>query len=330
MAKWQTCRLKNKVVLLGVNDLDKIVAEEAVAELQTIQDVLRWAVSCFQAADLWYGHGTDNAWDEAVQLILPTLCLPFDYPDAMYGARLTTSERQHIVELVIRRIDEHIPVAYLTNKAWFCGLEFYVDERVLIPRSPVGELIQKRFSGVVPQKPHLILDMCTGSGCIAIACATAFPDAQVDAADLSCDALLVTEMNIEQHAMMHQVTPIQSDLFRSLTPVQYDLIITNPPYVDSQDMATLPDEYRHEPEIGLAAGSDGLDLVKRILACAPDYLSAQGILICEVGNSRIHLTEQYPDLPFAWLKFDKGGEGVFMLTRDQLVDAQHHFVAWRS
>jgi len=305
--------------------VDKIFVDEAVNELHTIQDMLRWAVSRFSAAGIWYGHGTDNPWDEAVQLVLPTLWLPLDIPEDMRHARLTASERHRIVERVIRRVNERIPVAYLTNKAWFCGHEFYVDERVLVPRSPIGELIENRFAGLLASQPQHILDMCTGSGCIAIACAYAFPEAEVDAVDISHDALAVAEQNIEEHGLLHHVTPIRADLFRNLPPVKYDLIVTNPPYVDAEDMGDLPGEYHHEPELGLAAGSDGLKLVRRILACAPDYLSEQGVLICEVGNSMVHMIEQYPDVPFTWLEFDNGGDGVFMLTREQIVAAQHHF-----
>lgn len=305
--------------------MDKIFVDEAVNELHTIQDMLRWAVSRFAAANIWYGHGTDNPWDEAVQLVLPTLYLPLDIPEEMRNARLTSSERHRIVERVIRRVNERIPVAYLTNKAWFCGHEFYVDERVLVPRSPIGELINSRFAGLLNDSPRHILDMCTGSACIAIACAWAFPEAEVDAVDLSLDALAVAEQNIEEHGLIHQVTPIRSDLFRDLPKVQYDLIVTNPPYVDADDMDDLPSEYRHEPELGLAAGSDGLKLVRRILACAPDYLQEEGVLICEVGNSMVHMIEQYPGVLFTWLEFDNGGDGVFMLTRQQIVDAQHHF-----
>ncbi|EOS96173.1 50S ribosomal protein L3 N(5)-glutamine methyltransferase [Erwinia tracheiphila] len=310
--------------------MDKIFVDEAVSELHTIQDMLRWSVSRFAAAELWYGHGTDNPWDEAVQLVLPTLYLPLDIPEDMRNARLTSSERHRIVERVIRRINERIPVAYLTNKAWFCGHEFYVDERVLVPRSPIGELINERFTAILPQEPTHILDMCTGSGCIAIACAYAFPQAEVDAIDISPGALAVTEQNIEQHGMEHHVTPIRSDLFRELPKTPYDLIVTNPPYVDEDDMSDLPGEYRHEPELGLAAGSDGLKLVRRIIACAPDYLSEQGVLICEVGNSMVHMVEQYPDVSFTWLEFSNGGDGVFMLTREQIVAAQHHFSMFKD
>ena len=310
--------------------MDKIFVDEAVNELHTIQDMLRWSVSRFSAADIWYGHGTDNPWDEAVQLVLPTLYLPLDIPEDMRSARLTSSERHRIIERVIRRVNERVPVAYLTNKAWFCGHEFYVDERVLVPRSPVGELINNRFAGILSDEPRHILDMCTGSGCIAIACAYAFPEAEVDAVDISTDALAVTEQNISAHGLEQNVTPIRADLFRQLPQTQYDLIVTNPPYVDADDMDDLPDEYRHEPELGLAAGRDGLKLVRRILACAPDYLSEQGVLICEVGNSMVHMIEQYPDVPFTWLEFDNGGDGVFLLTKQQIVDAQHHFKMYKD
>lgn len=310
--------------------MDKIFVDEAVSELHTIQDMLRWAVSRFNAANVYYGHGTDNPWDEAIQLVLPSLYLPLDIPEDMYTSRLINSERQRIVERVIRRVNERIPVAYLTNKAWFCGLEFYVDERVLVPRSPIGELINNYFDEQLPKTPSHILDLCTGSGCIAIACAQAFPEAEVDAVDISSDALAVSEQNIQQHGLEYRVTPIRSDLFRDLPAIRYDLIVTNPPYVDEEDMFDLPQEFRFEPELGLAAGNDGLDLVRRILACAPDYLSDDGVLICEVGNSMVHLIDQYPDIPFTWLEFDNGGDGVFMLTQSQLVDCKAHFSAYRD
>jgi len=310
--------------------LDKIFVDEAVSELHTIQDMLRWTVSRLNAANVYYGHGTDNPWDEAVQLVLPSVFLPLDIPEDMHTARLTSSERHRIVERVIRRVNERVPVAYLTNKAWFCGMEFYVDERVLVPRSPIGELIDNRFSGILQQQPTHILDMCTGSGCIAIACAYAFPETEVDAVDISTEVLAVTERNIEAHGIEQWVTPIRSDLFRELPALQYDLIVTNPPYVDEEDMADLPQEYRHEPELGLAAGSDGLKLARRILACAPDYLTENGVLICEVGNSMVHLMAEYPDIPFTWLEFENGGDGVFMLTKQQLQDCAEHFSLYRN
>ncbi|MBY7832373.1 50S ribosomal protein L3 N(5)-glutamine methyltransferase [Vibrio fluvialis] len=310
--------------------MDKIFVDEAVSELHTLQDMIRWTVSRFNAANLFYGHGTDNAWDEAVQLILPTLYLPIDVPPHVLNSRLTSSERLRVVERVIKRIKDRTPVAYLTNKAWFCGLEFFVDERVLVPRSPIGELIQAQFEPWLVNEPTRIMDLCTGSGCIAIACAHAFPDAEVDAIDISADALQVAEQNIQDHGLEQQVFPIRSDLFRDLPKEQYDIIVTNPPYVDQEDMNSLPDEFKHEPELGLAAGTDGLKLVRRILANAPHYLTEKGILVCEVGNSMIHLMDQYPHIPFTWLEFEKGGHGVFLLTREQLVECASDFSLYRD
>ncbi|AMF93812.1 50S ribosomal protein L3 N(5)-glutamine methyltransferase [Vibrio fluvialis] len=310
--------------------MDKIFVDEAVSELHTLQDMIRWTVSRFNAANLFYGHGTDNAWDEAVQLILPTLYLPIDVPPHVLNSRLTSSERLRVVERVIKRIKDRTPVAYLTNKAWFCGLEFFVDERVLVPRSPIGELIQAQFEPWLVNEPTRIMDLCTGSGCIAIACAHAFPDAEVDAIDISADALQVAEQNIQDHGLEQQVFPIRSDLFRDLPKEQYDIIVTNPPYVDQEDMNSLPDEFKHEPELGLAAGTDGLKLVRRILANAPHYLTEKGILVCEVGNSMIHLMDQYPHIPFTWLEFENGGHGVFLLTREQLVECASDFSLYRD
>ncbi len=310
--------------------MDKIFVEEAVSELHTLQDVIRWTVSRFNAAGLFYGHGTDNAWDEAVQLILPTLYLPIDVPSHVMNSRLTSSERLRIVERVIKRINERTPTAYLTNKAWFCGLEFFVDERVLVPRSPIGELIEAQFQPWLTEEPTRIMDMCTGSGCIAIACAHAFPDAEVDAIDISTDALQVAEQNVQDHGMEQQVFPIRSDLFRDLPKEKYNLIVSNPPYVDAEDIGDMPDEYHHEPAIGLASGRDGLDLTKRILANAADYLTEDGLLVVEVGNSMVHLSEQFPDVPFTWVNFENGGDGVFVLTRDQLVENESLFAIYKD
>jgi ribosomal protein L3 glutamine methyltransferase len=292
--------------------------------------MLRWTVSRFNAAGLFYGHGTDNAWDEAVQLVLPTVYLPLDVPPEVRNSRLTSSERHRIVERVMRRINDRTPVSYLTNVAYFCGMEFFVDERVLVPRSPIGELIENRFEPFLQQEPTRIMDLCTGSGCIGIACAHMFPEAEVDIVDISVDALAVAEQNITDHGLEQQVIPLRSDLLRDIPKDKYDLIVTNPPYVDQEDMDSLPEEFRHEPELGLAAGSDGLKLVRRILANAPDYLKDDGILICEVGNSMIHMEEQYPHIPFMWLEFANGGHGVFMLTREQLVDCAADFALYRD
>ncbi|PAV01765.1 50S ribosomal protein L3 N(5)-glutamine methyltransferase [Arsenophonus sp. ENCA] len=305
--------------------MDKIFVDEAVAELHTIQDMLRWVISRFNVANIYYGHGTDNCWDEALQLVLPSLFLPLDIPQQLWVSRLTLSERHRIIERVLRRVNEHIPVAYLTNKAWFCGHEFYVDERVLIPRSPIGELINKHFAGIIDYEPVTILDMCTGSGCIAIACAYQFLQAQIDAVDISADALAVAEQNIATHGFSERIVPIRSDLFLNMPMIKYDLMVTNPPYVDAEDMSDLPAEYLVEPKLALAAGSDGLKLVRRILANASRFLTDNGVLICEVGNSMLHLIEQYPDIPFTWLKFEQGGDGVFMLTQKQLIENQEKF-----
>ncbi|WP_097032622.1 50S ribosomal protein L3 N(5)-glutamine methyltransferase [Sodalis endosymbiont of Henestaris halophilus] len=305
--------------------MEKIFVNEAVAEMHTIQDILRWTVSRFSSAQLYYGHGTDNPWDEALQLVLSDLFLPLNLPPEMYGARLTSSERSHVVDLVIRRVHERIPVPYLINKAWFCGLEFYVNNRVLIPRSPISELITDHFRDLLPHPPTHILDMCTGSGCIAVACAYAYPEAKVDAVDIDPGALVVAKRNIQEHGVEHQVIPICSDLFCDLPSLSYDVIVTNPPYVNEEDMNNLPAEFHAEPRLGLVAGSDGLKLVRRILVCAPDYLTKDGVLICEVGNSMVHLIEQYPHIPFRWIELYHGGVGIFMLTRQQLTASRKLF-----
>ena len=301
------------------SDLIETIAQDQVHnDLHSIKDYLRWAYSCFNRADVFYGHGQDNGWDEALQLVLSALHLPLDVPDDLFDGRLALSEKQAIIHLIKERLGRRVPVAYLTNSAWFCGLEFYVDERVLIPRSPIGELIQQGFGGLLKNSPKRILDMCTGSGCIAIACAEQFPNAEVDAVDLSFEALDVAEFNIERHQLTHRVFPIQSDLFTQLPQDQYDLIVTNPPYVDQDDIEDMPEEFRHEPMLALEAGEDGLVLVKRILAQAGEYLTKNGVLICEVGNSMVHLIEQYPTVPFKWIEFKQGGDGVFALNKPQL------------
>lgn len=308
--------------------MDQMFNEEAVNELHSIRDILRFAMSRFNEAGIFYGHGTDNAWDEALQLVLPSLHLPLDMPAHLLDSRLTAFERHQLLNRIKQRVNERTPVSYLTNSAWFCGLEFYVDERVLVPRSPIGELIEEGFIPMLTHEPTHILDLCTGSACIAIACAYAFPNAEVDAIDISTDALEVAEINIEQHGLDNQVTPIRSDLTKDLVETQYDFIVTNPPYVDQEDMDSLPTEFLHEPELGLTAGFDGLDLVRRILANAPRFLKDDGFLVCEVGNSMIHLEEQYPEIPFTWLEFERGGHGVFMLTKDQLLACAEVFASY--
>jgi|TARA_R110001583_G_scaffold152364_1_gene304175 ribosomal protein L3 glutamine methyltransferase len=312
--------------------LDKIFVDEAVTELRTIADMLRWAVSRFNDANIYYGHGTDNAWDEAIALVFDALHLPEDIGQQVILSNLTSSEKHKIVELIIRRVRERLPVPYLTNKAKFAGLEFYVDERVLVPRSPIAEMINNQFSPWLYNKPvNRIMDLCTGSACIAIACAYAFEDAEVDALDISEDALEVAQINIESLGVLDRVFPMQSDLFSAIPKGQhYDLIVSNPPYVDAQDIGDMPEEYHHEPAIGLASGNDGLDLTKRILANAADYLTETGLLVVEVGNSMVHLIEQYPDMPFTWVDFEFGGDGVFVLTRDQLVENESLFAIYKD
>ncbi|WMY95357.1 MAG: 50S ribosomal protein L3 N(5)-glutamine methyltransferase [Arsenophonus sp.] len=306
--------------------MKKIIIDEIVAELYTIQDILRWIVTQFNKTNIYYGHGTNNAWDEALQLVLPLLFLPLEIPEQLLLCRLTITERYCILKKVLRRIYDHIPVPYLTNKAWFCGHEFYVDQRVLIPRSPIGELINKRFKGILKSKnPLNILDMCTGSGCIAVACAYIFPKAQIDAVDISTDALAVTEKNITFHGFFDRIMPLHSDLFKEIPLFQYDLIIINPPYVNEEDMSDLPAEYLAEPPLALSGGSDGLKFIRRILANASSFLTKKGILICEVGNNMLYLINQYPDIRFTWLHLKYGGEGVFMLTKKQLIKYENTF-----
>ena len=288
-------------------------------DLHTIADWQRYITSALHGSDVYFGHGAANGWEEGLLLLSAVTALSFPELHESRECRLTSDEKSQLAALLNRRIRDKIPAAYLVHKAWFADLPFYVDERVLVPRSPIAELIQQRFEPWLINEPEHILDLCTGSGCIAIACAYAFADAQVDAADISLDALAVARMNIEEHGLSHRVEAIESDGMNALQGRVYDLIVTNPPYVDAEDMGDLPDEYHHEPELGLAAGEDGLDLVRRILRDAPAHLSEQGILICEVGNSMVHMHELWPEVPFVWLDFEHGGDGVFAINRQQLL-----------
>lgn len=301
-------------------------SDEAIQELETIKDFVRWGYSRFAGSDIYYGHGTDNPLDEAYQIVLHTLNLPHEFNQAYLDARLTRSEKQRICELFDRRIRERIPAAYLTREAWFANLPFYVDERVLIPRSPIAELIEAQFSPwLEPDQVHHVLDMCTGSACIAIACAYAFPDAIVDAVDVSADAIEVADLNVSRHGLEEQVNVIQSNLFENLEGRVYDLIVSNPPYVSSEEMQQLPVEYGHEPSLALEAEDEGLDIVVQMLRQAPEYLTAHGVMIIEVGNSQYALAERYPDVPFLWLDFERGGEGVFLLTAQQVREYHDRF-----
>lgn len=294
---------------------------EALAELRTLRDVLRWGFTQFQRAPLFYGHGTDNAWDEIVYLVLAALKLgPVLNPDWL-DACLTTEERVQTLHKISQRINERIPTAYLVNESWFAGLSFYVDPRVLIPRSPMAELIEQQFSPWIdPEKVASILDLGTGSACIAIACAYAFPNAKIEAVDYSEEALAVASINVERHQLVEQINIIQSSGFENLKGQRYDIIISNPPYVDTDDFIRLPPEYRHEPVIALKAGSDGLDVVVQFLTQAKHHLKKGGLLMIEVGNSKSALLQRFPHLPFVWLAFERGDAEVFLLTQEQLAD----------
>ena len=298
-------------------------------QLHTVADYCRYGATVFNQSELFYGHGSDNAFNDAYILVMYALSLPNDVNDSIMTCRLVESEKQNVLALFSRRIEEQIPVAYITNIAYFAQLPFYVDERVLIPRSPIGELIENKFFPYVAanKTPKRILDLCTGSGCIAIACASYFSEAEVDAVDLSIDALNVAQINIENHGLCEQVIPIKSDVFSGVSGQCYDLIVSNPPYVDQQDIDSMPQEYQHEPEMGLGCGHDGLDIVRVILAQSAQYLNESGLLFCEVGNSEVHVRALYKDVPFTWLNFERGGHGVFMLTKAQLIEFSAVFTA---
>lgn len=295
-------------------------------ELITMRDVIRWGVSAFEQAQLYYGHGMGNALDEAVFIVLSTLHLPLNISESYFEARLTRQERVRILGLYQRRVNERIPAAYLTHEAWFAGLKFYIDENVLVPRSPLAELIEKQFQPwIEAENVDRILDLCCGSGCIGIACAYAFEWAEIDLADISPAAIAIAEKNVKNHQLDEQVQVYQSDLFSALSGQKYDIIVSNPPYVDAEDMSILPEEFKREPELGLAAGDDGLDLVKVILKEAANYLNPEGILVVEVGNSQYALEELLPEVGFYWLEFERGGQGVFLLTYEQLIEYQDDF-----
>lgn len=294
--------------------------DDLSSHLHTIRDLIRWGASRMNEAGLHFGHGTDNAIDEAAALVLHALHLPPDLHAEYFQSHLTPAEKQAVLLLLKRRIAERKPAAYLTQRAWFMGLPFYVDERALVPRSPLAELIERHFAPWLPDSRAVggILDLGTGSGCIGLACAYAFPDARVDLADISAEALEVARRNVTEHGLEDQVEVIQSDLFSALKGRRYDLIISNPPYVGLEELDSLPAEYQHEPRLGLAAGTEGLDVVMEILHQAADYLSRDGLLIVEVGNAQYALCAALPDVPFTWLEFEHGGQGVFLLNAAQL------------
>ncbi|WLF82905.1 50S ribosomal protein L3 N(5)-glutamine methyltransferase [Moraxella sp. ZY210820] len=308
--------------------------QQASEQLNTIRDFIRFGVTALRQYDAHLGQGTQDYFAESSALVLQTLSLDWSADPEILDAKLLQAEKDEFLALLERRINERIPTSYLLNLAYFCNKPFYVDERVLIPRSPIAELINAGFAPyfsdetadnlhALPEvrsnhQPARILDLCTGSGCIAIALAYAFPDAEVDATDISKEALEVASINVEHHNMQYQVALLESDLFDKIPAEnQYDLIVSNPPYVDAEDMADLPAEFLHEPELALAAGQDGLDLVKKMLAVASDYLTEDGLLIIEVGNSEWALRQNFNTVDFHWLQFQKGGSGIFALTAKQ-------------
>lgn len=295
-----------------------------VKKLYTINDFLYWTYNKLKNSNIWYGHGTNNPWDETLYLILTTIGIPLNTPKKIYKSFLTNNDRYMLIKAVRKRIINRIPVAYLVNKAWFCNKEFYIDKRVIIPRSPIAEIINKKFFSLIHHIPMKILDMCTGSGCIAIACAYAFPNAKIDAVDISKDALQVAKKNIDLHLLNNRVKILQSNLFQKVNK-KYDIIITNPPYVNIKDMKILPKEYLHEPEISLNAGNDSLNIIKIILSHAKDYLTHKGILICEIGKDNVkYLLKKYFNIKFKLLSFKYGGSGVFVLNKTQLKIASKH------
>ena len=296
--------------------------KEAEGSLKTLRDVLRFAVSRFNEAGLFFGHGNDNAHDEAAYLILHTLHLPPDNLTPYLDAALTDSEKKQLFAILARRINERIPAAYLTRQAWQGEFEFYVDERVIVPRSFIFELLGEPLSPWIeyPELVHRALDLCTGSGALAVQMACHYPAAEIDAVDLSLDALEVAAKNIEKYGLQERIQLIHTDLFEGLEG-RYDLIVSNPPYVDAESVAELPDEYLHEPELSLGSGQDGLDATRRILRQAARYLNPQGVLLVEIGHNRDTLEEAFPQLPFVWLETSGGDGFVFLMTKEQLEEA---------
>ncbi len=284
----------------------------------TLDKLLFEISQVFEAANLNYTHGTETAWDEAAWLLASVLDISPQAEKLDIDTPISNDQEQRIREIASARISSRKPLAYLINSAWFCGLEFFVDERVIVPRSPIAELIANNFSPWLIDTPWRILDLCTGGGCIAIACAIQYSQASVTASDISQDALDVARVNIDRYKLGDRIDLVRSDIFEDLPAQQFDLIVCNPPYVDADDMAVLPEEHRHEPLLALAAGKDGLSFVDRMLRTAGNFLSPQGVLVCEVGNSEIALCKAYPTVPFTWIDFEHGGHGVFILDANEL------------
>lgn len=295
------------------------------SDLFTIRDWLRFTVSQFEVSDIFYGHGTDNSYDEAVWLIMSALHLPMDTLDNFLDAKLLESERLHLADLLVRRVQHHTPTAYLVKEAYLQGFKFYVDERVIVPRSFIAELLVKGLQPWV-EYPELIssaADICTGSGCLGVLMASTFPDAAIDIVDISKDAIDVANINIANYGLQFQVTAIESDMFIALKGKTYDLIISNPPYVDASSMAALPAEYQNEPQVALGSGADGLDHTHTLIREAGQFLNEDGLLIVEIGHNRDALLAAYPGLPFTWLTTSSGDQFVFLLSKDQLIAASN-------
>ena len=297
-----------------------------INQLETVRDYLRWGVSLMTRRGVYFGHGTDNAWDECLLLLQAALHWPQPFEDPVLDARLLRHERVRVLELLERRVEQRIPLPYLTGEAHFAGLTFDIDSRAIIPRSPVAELIESGFSpwysghGI-----GRVLDLCAGSGCIGIACALWLEDCAVDLVDISAEVLALAEQNIALHQVGSQVNTVRSDLFDALPAGLYDVIVSNPPYVDQADMASMPEEFHHEPVLALAAGEDGLQLARRILFQAPDFLAEDGLLVLEVGNSAEALQAQYPEIPFTWVDLSRGGDGVLVAGAAELRQWRGHF-----
>lgn len=305
---------------------EPVIETDIITTLKSIRDYIRWGASQFAENKVFLGHGIATPLHESAALVMHALYQPYNLDDCYLEAVLTLDERKKVMDLLESRIKQRKPVAYLTNEAIFAGLSFYVDERVLVPRSPIAELIEQRFEPWVDEEQVFnVLDLCTGSACIAIACAYAFPEAQVDAVELSDDAIEVARINIDKHDVSEQLAIYKSDLFNSLPGTKYDVIVSNPPYVAIQEWNELPAEYHKEPEMGFTGGETGLDLVLRILVDANDYLIEQGILIIEVGSSAETLQKMFPEIPFYWLEFERGGDGIFLLTAEQVQQYHEHF-----
>ena len=295
--------------------------EQAQNELSTLRDLMRFSVSRFSEAGLHFGHGSDNAWDESAYLLLHTLHLPLDRLEPFMDARLTGDERAAALHTIKRRITERLPAAYLTNEAWLGEYRFYVDQRVIVPRSHIAELLREQLSPWVddPWAVSRVLDLCTGSGCLAILAALAFPEARVDAVDISPDALAVARRNVDDYQLAARLRLVESNAFAGVAGERYDVIISNPPYVNAESMASLPEEYRREPQLALASGEDGLDFVRIILKEAAAHLNPKGVLIVEIGNNQQELEQAFPEIPFTWLDTAAGDQFVFMLHREDLV-----------